>query len=157
MERKTVRECPDQSGSDEESSVPSNHEWRQKNSEAEFKHRLQKFNKRNKVNWEEIVCHNCQGISHMRRNCPSPRLNLEHVTPALPRLYNPGTVAVKVRKGVIARIVMVRKKEHRLCVDFRALNEHIIKDAYPLSRIRDTLDTLSTAKWFSTLDLASGY
>ncbi|KAL0202037.1 hypothetical protein M9458_000055, partial [Cirrhinus mrigala] len=89
MERKTraaaVHECPDQSGSDEESPLPSNHDWRKKNSKAEFKHRLQKFNKRNKVNWEEIVCHNCQGIGHMRRNCPSPRLNLDRVTPALPR------------------------------------------------------------------------
>lgn len=56
-------------------------------------------------------------------------------------------------------IVMVRKKDgtHRLCVDYRALNDCTIKDAYPLPRIQDTLDTLSTAKWFSTLDLASGY
>lgn len=84
-ERKTraaaVRKCPDQSGSDEGSSVPP--KWRQR--KAEFKHRLQKLNQRNKVNWEEIVCHNCQGIGHMRRNCPSPRLNLEHATSALPR------------------------------------------------------------------------
>ncbi|XP_062374552.1 uncharacterized protein LOC134062534 isoform X1 [Sardina pilchardus] len=56
-------------------------------------------------------------------------------------------------------IVMVRKKDgtYRLCVDYRALNDSTIKDAYPLPRIQDTLDTLSTAKWFSTLDLASGY
>ena len=56
-------------------------------------------------------------------------------------------------------IVMVRKKDgtYRLCVDYRALNDCTIKDAYPLPRIQDTLDTLSNAKWFSTLDLASGY
>lgn len=54
---------------------------------------------------------------------------------------------------------MVRKKDQtfRLCVDYRALNEHTVKDAYPLPRIQHTLDTLSTARWFSTLDLASGY
>ena len=31
------------------------------------------------------------------------------------------------------------------------------KDAYPLLRIDETLDTLSGAQWFSTLDMASGY
>ena len=58
-----------------------------------------------------------------------------------------------------APIVMVRKKDKspRLCVDYRPLNERTIKDAYPLPRIQDTLDTLSTAKYFSTLDLTSGY
>ena len=56
-------------------------------------------------------------------------------------------------------IVMVRKKDqtYRLCVDYRTLNERTVKDAYPLPRIQDTLDTLSAARWFSTLDLASGY
>ncbi len=92
MERRTraaaVRECPDQSGSDKESSVPSTPERRQRNSKAEFKPRPQKFNKKNKINWEEIVCHNCQGIGHMRQNYPSPRLNLERVTPPLPRLQS---------------------------------------------------------------------
>ena len=32
-----------------------------------------------------------------------------------------------------------------------------MKDAYPLPRIDDALDQLAKAKWFHTLDLASGY
>ncbi|KAJ8008876.1 hypothetical protein DPEC_G00082990 [Dallia pectoralis] len=58
-----------------------------------------------------------------------------------------------------APIIMVKKKDEtlRLCVDYRPLNERTIKDAYPLPRIQDTLDTLSTARYFSTLDLTSGY
>lgn len=61
--------------------------------------------------------------------------------------------------GWAAPIVMVGKKDQtlRLCVDYRPLNDRTIKDAYPLPRIQDTLDTLSTAKYFSTLDLTSGY
>lgn len=57
-----------------------------------------------------------------------------------------------------APIVVVKKKDDtpRLCVDYRSLNEGIIKDAYLQPRIQDTLDTLSTACFFSTLDLTSG-
>ena len=58
-----------------------------------------------------------------------------------------------------ANVVLVRKKDgtKRLCIDYRQLNEVTIKDAYPIPRIDETIDALGKAKWFSTLDLSSGY
>ena len=58
-----------------------------------------------------------------------------------------------------SNVVLVKKKDgtKRLCIDYRDLNEVTIKDAYPVPRIDETLDALGSAKWFSTLDLSSGY
>ena len=55
--------------------------------------------------------------------------------------------------------MIVPKKDgtSRFCVDFRRVNAVTKKDVYPLPRIDDILDTLGGSKYFSTLDLSSGY
>uniref|UniRef100_A0A8C5QJQ2 Gypsy retrotransposon integrase-like protein 1 n=1 Tax=Leptobrachium leishanense TaxID=445787 RepID=A0A8C5QJQ2_9ANUR len=63
------------------------------------------------------------------------------------------------RSPYASPIVLVRKKNGsvRLCIDYRTLNRRTIPDQYAPPRIEDALQCLSGAKWFSVLDLRSGY
>ena len=56
-------------------------------------------------------------------------------------------------------IVLARKANGklRLCVDYRQLNQKLVKDAHPLPRFEDTVDHLSGSDLFSTIDLQSAY
>lgn len=54
-------------------------------------------------------------------------------------------------------IVMVRNGSHRFCVDYRQLKLVTKLDTYPLPRVDDLLDQLGDSRFFTTLDLASGY
>lgn len=49
------------------------------------------------------------------------------------------------------------EKKWRVVVDFRKLNDITISDAFPLPNITEILDQLGNSRYFSTLDLASGY
>ena len=55
--------------------------------------------------------------------------------------------------------MFVKKKDDslRMCIDYRSLNEVTIKNKYPLPRIDDLFDQLKDAKYFSKIDLRSGY
>ena len=56
-------------------------------------------------------------------------------------------------------VVIVDKKDStkRFCVDFRKLNQVTKKNSYPLPLIDDILALLGKAKFFTSLDLKSGY
>ncbi|GBE78770.1 predicted protein [Sparassis crispa] len=58
-----------------------------------------------------------------------------------------------------APLILIRKKDGkmRVCVDFRQLNNFTVRNAYPLPRIDDSYQNLRGARFFTTLDLRSGY
>jgi hypothetical protein len=58
-----------------------------------------------------------------------------------------------------ASVLFVEKKDgtRRMCIDYRALNEVMIKNKYPLPRIEDMFDQLRGTSVFSKIDLRSGY
>ena len=91
----------------------------------------------------------------LRRSSPEQRAEVERQVKELleRKLIRPSDSAWA------SPVVLVGKKDgsKRLCLDYRRLNEVTVKDAYPLPRIDDSLDALGGAKYFSTLDLASGY
>ncbi|KFD45138.1 hypothetical protein M513_13985 [Trichuris suis] len=72
-----------------------------------------------------------------------------------------------MRDGIVERssspwsfpVVMVQKRDStwRFCVDYRRLNAITIRDMYPMPRMDDVLDRVGGARYFSKLDLKSGY
>ena len=56
-------------------------------------------------------------------------------------------------------VVMVTNKYDsiRFCYDFKKLDDVTIKDCHPLPGIDVTLDGLGGIRWFSTLDMKTGY
>ena len=58
-----------------------------------------------------------------------------------------------------APVLLVKKKDGtlRFCVDYRRLNAVTIPDRFPIPLMQDIVNSLGKAKYFTSLDLLSGY
>ena len=55
--------------------------------------------------------------------------------------------------------MLVQKKDEtwRLCINYQVLNKITVRNRYPIPQIDDLLDQLKGEKYFSKIDLKSGY
>ncbi|PAA46205.1 hypothetical protein BOX15_Mlig001265g10 [Macrostomum lignano] len=104
----------------------------------------------------EIDTGDARPVKEAARRIP-PYLRQE-VDKELDDLLEAGRIS-EVQSPWCSPVVCVKKKDGslRFCCDYRKLNEVTKKDAVPLPRTDDLLESLGDAKIFSTMDMQSGY
>lgn len=87
-----------------------------------------------------------------------PPSDLEDVRKHLSDLKEAGIIS-ESRSPCVSPIIVVHKKNGTICMcmDYRTLNRRTVPDQYTVPRVEDALTCLSGSKWFSMLDLRSGY
>ena len=77
---------------------------------------------------------------------------------AIDKLWKQGSIRPSTSPWA-SPIVLVRKKDGkvRTCVDYRRLNSVTTKDAFPIPRVQDCLDSVAGAVLFSTMDITAAY
>lgn len=96
------------------------------------------------------------------KNYRLPQTQVEEINNQVDQLLGDNIIENSVSPYNSPLLVVPKKstddtKKWRLVVDFRKLNDKIINDKFPLTRIEDVLDKLGRAKYFSTLDMTSSF
>ncbi|GKB07140.1 mediator of RNA polymerase II transcription subunit 12 [Tanacetum coccineum] len=87
-----------------------------------------------------------------------PPPELEELRNQLKELMDVGYI--RPSKSPYGASVLFQKKKDgslRMCIDYRALKKVTIKNKYPIPLIADLFDQLGKARYFTKLDLRSGY
>jgi hypothetical protein len=125
-------------------------------------------------NYEDLFANGLYELGHTQdevhsipTNCPFPQNQKAYHHPPHYNEFIKEEIQQMLDTGIIREstsswaspIVVVKKKNGnlRFCIDYRKLNSYTEQDKYPLPLISDIFDSLEGARWFSSLDLASGY
>ena len=104
----------------------------------------------------EIVIENSGPIKQRYRRFPEPMRR--EIQAEIDKLLERGIIEPS-QSAWSSPLVPVRKKNGslRLCIDYRLVNSCTRKDSYPLPHIGDAVSKFKDMKYFSSLDLLSGY
>jgi len=98
------------------------------------------------------------------KNYRSPHSQVNEIQKQVGKLISDGIVEPSVSEYNSPLLLVPKKsspgsnvKKWRLVIDYRQINKKLLSDKFPLPRIDDILDQLGRAKYFSCLDLMSGF
>ena len=109
----------------------------------------------------DIVCHSIDSGEHRpikQQPYHTAIVHRDTIRKMVEQMQKQGIVQPS-RSPWASPVVLVPKKDGSLhfCVDYCKLNSITRKDVFSLPRVDDILDTLNGARYFSSLDFASGY
>ncbi|MCO5584054.1 hypothetical protein L7F22_037976 [Adiantum nelumboides] len=121
---------------------------------------FQTSDKRSKINLpvSHVIQTNNAGPVKMAFRRRSPKV-IAHIEQAVQEMLLKGIIRPSNNEWVSEPHLVLQKDDgsYRFCIDFWPLNKITIHDRYPLPRVDDLLDQLGKSRYFTSLDLASGY
>ena len=113
------------------------------------------------IGCKDVTEHDIELLDHKpfkeRFRCIAPPL-VEEVRQHIQEMLDGGAICPSQSPWCNA-VVLVRKKDGSLCfcINFRCLNAKTKKDSYPLPWMQETMESMVGTRYFSCMDLKSGF
>lgn len=119
-----------------------------------------------KLSYTDAVMHEIHTENSIPINTKSyryPEIHKDEVNQQISKMLNDNIIEPSISPWnspvwiVPKKIDASGKRKWRIVIDYRKLNEITIGDSFPLPNISEILDQLGHSKYFSTIDLTSGF